>query len=179
MIVYLYVLGAVLFRILPHPWNATPIAAMFLFSGAVFKRKSLSLLVPLAALLVSDYAVDLLIYRGAYHWFSPVTWMGFLMIGLLGWTLRGRLSGKLNWLRIGGASVAGSTLFFLFTNFGVWAAWSMYPRTSAGLTACYAAGVPFYMNDLIGDLAWNALMFGSYFWLTRRSRIASRIAEAN
>lgn len=168
MVIYLYVLGAVLFRILPHPWNFTPMAAMFLFSGALFKRRSLSLLVPLAALLVSDYAVDLIIYRGVYHWLSPITWIGFLMIGLLGWTLRGKLHGKLNWLRIGGASVAGSTLFFLFTNFGVWAAWSMYSHTMAGLTACYAAGIPFYANDLIGDLIWNAVMFGSYFWLTRR-----------
>ncbi|MGH9396660.1 MAG: DUF6580 family putative transport protein [Terriglobia bacterium] len=184
MVVYLYVLGAILFRILPHPWNATPLAAMFLFSGALFKRKSVSLLVPLAALLVSDYAVDLLIYHGAFPWFSPITWIGFLMIGMLGWTLRGKLAGKFNWLRIGGASVVGSTLFFLFTNFG-WMWWtklSMYPHTMMGLTECYAAGIPFYMNDLIGDLAWNAVMFGSYYWLTRRSRhsrISASTAEAN
>lgn len=178
MVLYLYVLGAILFRILPHPWNFTPMAAMFLFSGALFKRKSLSLLVPLAALLVSDYAVDLIIYRGVYHWLSPVTWIGFLMIGLLGWTLRGKLRGKLNWLRIGGASLAGSTLFFLFTNFGVWVASAMYSHTMAGLTTCYAAGIPFYANDLIGDLVWNAIMFGSYFLLTRAKKSPSQALVA-
>lgn len=164
MVVYLYVLGAVLFRLIPHPWNWTPIAAMFLFSGAVFRSKKQSLLIPLAALLVSDYAVDLLLYHGAYSWFSPFTWTGFLLIGVLGWTLRG----KFNWFKVAGASVAGSTLFFLFTNFGVWLSWTMYPRSTAGLTACYAAGVPFYFNDLVGDLVWNAIMFGSYYWLTHR-----------
>ncbi len=164
MIVYLYVLGALLFRVLPHPWNATPIAAMFLFSGAMFRSKVKSLIVPLGALLVSDYAVDHLIYHGAYHWFSPFTWAGFLLIGMLGWTLRG----SFKWTAIGGTSVLGSTLFFFLTNFGVWLTWSLYPRTLAGLAQCYAAGVPFYRNELLGDLAWNAIMFGSYYWLVAR-----------
>ncbi|HEV2419416.1 MAG TPA: DUF6580 family putative transport protein [Terriglobia bacterium] len=179
MVVYLYVLGAILFRILPHPWNLTPVAAMFLFSGAVFKNKLNSLLVPLAALLISDYAVDLALYHGAFHWFSPFTWGAFLLIGLLGWTLRGQWSKRLGWLKVGCASLAGSTLFFLITNFG-WMWWtkvSMYPHTMSGLTACYIAGIPFYMNDLVGDLAWNAIMFGSYYWLTQRHR-AGATAEA-
>lgn len=169
MVLYLYVLGAILFRLIPHPWDVTPLAAMFLFSGATFRSKARSLLVPLAALLISDYAVDLLLYHGAYHWFSPFTWAGFLLIGLLGWTLRG----KFNWAKIGGASLAGSTIFFLVTNFGVWLAWTMYPRTAAGLTASYAAGLPFYGNSLLGDLFFSAVMFGSYYWLfQRRSRAA-------
>ncbi|MGH9403262.1 MAG: DUF6580 family putative transport protein [Terriglobia bacterium] len=173
MVVYLYVLGAILFRILPHPWNLTPVAAMFLFSGAVFKNKLNSLLVPLAALLISDYAVDLLLYHGAFHWLSPFTWGAFLLIGLLGWMLRGQWSKRLGWLKVGCASLAGSTLFFLITNLGVWATGMLYPQNSAGLSACYIAGIPFYMNDLIGDLAWNAIMFGSYYWLTQRSRVSA------
>jgi hypothetical protein len=165
MTLYLYVVGAVFFRLIPHPWNATPLGAMFLFSGATFKNKRMSLLVPLFALLVSDYAVDLILYHGKYAWFSPFTWAGFLLIGLLGWTLRG----KFNWLKIGGASVAGSTLFFLLTNFGSWWAGAIvYPHNFAGIMACYAAGLPFYVNALLGDLAFNALMFGSYRWLVRR-----------
>src|SRR5579875_1280021 len=161
--------GAILFRILPHPWNATPLGAMFLFSGATFRSKRNSLLVPLAALLLSDYAVDQLIYHGAYHWFSPFTWAAFLLIGILGWTLRG----KFNWLGIAGMSVAGSSLFFLITNFGVWVGWSMYPRSAAGLAECYLAGLPFYRNALLGDLIWSAIMFGSYYWLTQRKPVAA------
>lgn len=175
MLAFFYVLGAILFRILPHPWNLTPVAAMFLFSGAVFKSKLNSLVVPLAALLVSDYAVDLILYHGSPHWLSPVTWGAFLLIGLLGWTLRGQWTRRLGWLKVACASLAGSTLFFVITNFGVWAFDALYPRNAAGLSACYVAGVPFYMNDLVGDLAWNAIMFGSYYLLTRgiRSRAAA------
>lgn len=164
MVLYLYVVGAVLFRLVPHPWNVTPLAAMFLFSGATFRSKSKSLLVPLVALLASDYAVDLLLYHGAYRWFSPFTWLGFMLIGLLGWTLRSRW----NWARIGGISVAASAIFFLVSNFGVWLAWTMYPRSASGLAECYAAGLPFFGNTLAGDLFFSALMFGSYYWLVHR-----------
>jgi hypothetical protein len=168
MVLYLYVLAAVLFRLIPHPWNLTPIAAMFLFSGATFPSRSKSLLIPLFALLVSDYAVDLLLYHGAYRWLSPFTWGGFLLIGMLGWTLRGNL----HWAKIGGASIAGSTIFFLVSNFGVWLGWAMYPRSVAGLAECYAAGIPFYENSLVGDLFFAAVMFGSYYWLFRRKPAA-------
>ncbi len=174
MVLYLYILGAVLFRLIPHPWNLTPLAAMFLFGGATFRSKSKSLLVPLAALLVSDYAVDLLLYHGTYHWFSPFTWGGFLLIGLLGWTLRG----KAHWAKIGAASIAGSTIFFLVSNFGVWLGWTMYPRSVAGLAACYSAAIPFYRNSLIGDLLFTAVMFGSYHWLlSRRPAVAEGTAR--
>jgi Family of unknown function (DUF6580) len=161
---YLFVLAAIALRVLPHPWNVTPLGAMFLFSGATFRSKRDSLLVPLAALLISDYAVDHLLYHGAYAWFSPFTWGAFLLVGLIGWALRGRLSVA----RVAGASLTGSTLFFLVSNFGVWLGWSMYPPTLGGLTACYVAAIPFFSNTLLGDLAYAGVMFGTYAWLRHR-----------
>jgi hypothetical protein len=174
MLIYAYILGAVLFRLIPHPWNVTPIAAMFLFSGATFRSKSKSLLIPLVALLVSDYVVDLLLYHGVYQWFSPFTWAGFLLVGMLGWTLRG----KWNWATIGTRSVAASTIFFLVTNFGVWLGWTIYPRSGVGLVECYTAGLPFYGNTLAGDLFFTALMFGSYYWLLHRKPSAIEVSAS-
>jgi hypothetical protein len=164
---YLYVLVAVLLRLLPHPWNVTPIGAMFLFSGGTFRSKRESLLVPLAALMVSDYAVVNFLYHGQYAWFSPFTWAGFLFVGLIGWTLRG----KVTWARVPVASIAGSVVFFLVSNLDVWAAWKLYPRTFSGLVDCYVAALPFFRNTLFGDLAYAALMFGSYQWLKRRQLV--------
>lgn len=161
---YLYVLAAILLRLVPHPWNVTPMGSMFLFSGATFDRKRDSLLVPLAALLVSDYAVVHFLYHGRYSWFSPYTWAGFLLVGLVGWALRG----KITWTRVPVASIAGSVTFFLVSNFGVWAGWKMYPPTFNGLTDCYVAGLPFFRNALLGDLAYAGIMFGSYQWLRHR-----------
>lgn len=161
---YLYVLGAIVIRLLPHPWNFTPLGAMFLFSGASFGRKRESLLVPLAALLLSDFAVIHFLHGGKYGWISPWTWAAFLLIGLIGWTLRDRLG----FARVAGASIAGSVTFFLITNFGVWVSWRLYPATWAGLGECYVAALPFFRNTLLGDLFYVALLFGSYEWLRRR-----------
>lgn len=161
---YLYVLAAIVLRVLPHPWNMTPLGAMFLFSGANFRSQRDSLLIPLAALVVSDYAVIHFLYGGKYSWFSPYTWAGFLLVGIIGWTLR-RNS---RWTRIALASLAGSAVFFLVSNFGVWAGWKLYPPTFAGLVDCYVAALPFFRNSVLGDLAYAALMFGSYQLLLRR-----------
>jgi uncharacterized protein DUF6580 len=161
---YLYVLGAIVMRLLPHPWNATPLGAMFLFSGATFRGKKESLLVPFVALLVSDFAVNRMLYAGKPAWFSPWTWSAFLVIGLIGWALREKISFR----GVAVAAMVGSVSFFFITNFGVWAAGVMYPRTSAGLAACFVAALPFFRETLVGDLAYSALLFGSYEWLRRR-----------
>lgn len=163
-VLYLYVLAAILLRILPHPWNAAPIGAMFLFSGATFNRRLDSLLVPLAALMVSDYAVVHVLYGGRYAWFTPYTWAGFLLVGLIGWALRNRISVP----SVALASLSGSVVFFLVTNFGVWTGGKMYPLTLTGLAACYTAGIPFFRNELIGDLIYAAIMFGSYAAIQHR-----------
>jgi len=163
---YLFVLAAILMRVLPHPWNVTPMGAMFLFSGATFRDKRLSLLVPLGALMISDFAVDRLVYHGTYlhAWFTPYTWAGFLLVGLIGWLLRSRLSVG----RVAGASLASSLVFFLVSNFGVWTGWQMYPPTYRGLIDCYVAAVPFFRNTVVGDLIFAGVMFGAYTWLRHR-----------
>jgi len=161
---YLFVLAAIVLRLLPHPWNVTPLGAMFLFSGGTFRSKRDSMLVPLTALLLSDYAVIHFIYGGHYRWFSPYTWMGFLLVGLLGWTLRKRLTVT----RVVLASLAGSVAFFLVSNFGVWVGWKTYPPTFGGLIDCYVAALPFFRNSLLGDLVYAGLMFGAYQWLRHR-----------
>ena len=167
---YLYVLAAILLRLVPHPWNVTPIAAMFLFSGSTFRSKRDGLLAPLVALMISDYAVIHFLYQGRYGWFTPFTWGAFLLVGLIGWTLRE----KMTFARVVGASLAGSVTFFLFTNFGVWLAGAMYPKTLAGLGACYVAALPFFRNTVLGDLFYVALLFGSYRWLRQRPRALAR-----
>lgn len=164
---FLYVLAATLLRLAPHPWNVTPMGAMFLFSGATFPCKRDSLLVPLIALLVSDYAVVHFLYGGRYGWWSPYTWTGFLLVGLIGWALRQ----KTTFAGVVGASLTGSIVFFLVSNFGVWMGGRLYPPTLLGLAECYFAALPFFRDSLLGDLAYAGLMFGSYFWLRQRQPV--------
>src|SRR5262249_33339983 len=158
---YLCVLAAIALRMAPHPWNVTPLGAMFLFSGATFRSRRDALLVPMAALLLSDYAVIHFLYQGRFAWFRPETWGAFLLVGLLGWTLRS----KMTVARVAGVSLLGSVIFFLVSNFGEWLRGLIgYPKTFAGLTACYVAALPFFRNTVLGDLFYTAVMFGSYYW---------------
>ena len=161
---YAYVAAAILLRLAPHPWNVTPLGAMFLFGGATFKSRAASLLVPLGALMLSDLAVVQVLYGGRYEWLTPWTWLAFLAVGLIGWLLRGRITG----LNVLAASLGGSIAFFVISNFGVWVGSGMYPHTAQGLAECYIAALPFFRNALVGDLSYAALMFGSYHWLTTR-----------
>ena len=165
---YFYVIVAILMRLLPHPWNITPVAALFLFSGATFQHKWQSLALPFAALIVSDYAVIQLLYGGHYSWFMPYNWTGFLLIGLIGWVLRHRISTR----NVVIGSLTGSIVFFLVSNFGVWAEGTAYPMSNSGLLTCYIAGLPFFRNTLFGDLAYAAIMFGSYHFIQKRQATA-------
>jgi hypothetical protein len=63
-------------------------------------------------------------------------------------------------LRVAGAALASSILFFLVSNFGTWLMSGMYPHDSAGLTACYVAAIPFFQNTVAGDLFYATLLFG-------------------
>jgi hypothetical protein len=84
--------------------------------------------------------------------------------GRIGWMLRP----KITWERVAIASIAGSVVFFLISNFGVWVAGRLYPVTMSGLAACYVAALPFFRNSVLGDLACTAVMFGSYHLLRHR-----------
>jgi hypothetical protein len=65
-------------------------------------------------------------------------------------------------IRIGLAALASSILFFVMTNFGMWLFSGFYPRTLAGLEACYIAAIPFFQNTLAGDLFFTTLLFGGF-----------------
>jgi hypothetical protein len=143
------ILAAAAFRILPHPPNFSPIAAIALFGGAQFASKRAAFLVPLAAMFLADLVLGL-------HSFIPVIYGCFALIVCLGFWLRRKQSPG----RIVVAALVGSLLFFAITNFGVWAGTGMYPKTIAGLTECFVAALPFFQNTLTGDLFFNTVLFG-------------------
>ena len=144
------ILAAVV-RILPHPWNFTPIGAMALFSGAMFRDRRVAFLFPLVALFAGDLFVGL-------HRLIPVVYASFLVSVLIG-TL---LAYHRDVLRIGGAVFLGALQFFLVTNFAIWQVFDTYPHTPAGLVACYIAGLPLFGNTLAGDAFYATLFFGIF-----------------
>jgi hypothetical protein len=154
MLAYLFVLLAVAVRFLPHPLAFTPVTAALLYFGARGTRRQLWL--PFALLAASDVVLTKFVYSYPFSWDHFVSWAWYAAILWLGTGLRENTKP----LRVIGAAMAGSVSFFLVSNFAVWAAWNMYPKTLAGLTTCYAAGLPFFRRALAGDLLFTAVMFG-------------------
>jgi len=151
------VVGAALLRLAPHPPNLTPITAVALFGGAYFSDKRLALLAPLAALFLSDLFI-------AFHHQMPVVYGSFAVIVGIGlWLQRRRTA-----VRIAAAALASSVVFFVLTNFGLWATTSYYPHTFDGLVACYIAAIPWFRNTVVGDLFYTAILFGGFALLERR-----------
>ena len=87
-----------------------------------------------------------------------IVYGSFALVVCVGLLLRKRRSP----LRIAGAALASSMLFFINTNFGVWAFGSLYPKTAAGLLTCYVAAIPFFQNTLAGDALYTAVLFGGF-----------------
>jgi hypothetical protein len=143
-------------RIAPHPWNFTPVGAMALFSGAIIRDRRLAFFFPIFALFVGDIFIG-------FHKLIPVVYASFLVSVAIGFWLRGRRTLG----RITAATLLGAIQFFLVTNFAVWAFGLSYPRNSAGLLACYVAGIPFFWNTLAGDAVYAVLLFGGFSFAER------------
>jgi len=144
------VLAAVL-RIVPHPWNFAPIGAMALFSGAMVRDTRLAFLFPLLTLFAGDLFIG-------FHKLIPLVYASTLVSVTLGFLLRDRKTLG----RIAGVTLLGAIQFFLVTNFGVWLLLGTFPKSAAGLVACYIAGAPLFWNTLASDALYVILLFGGF-----------------
>jgi len=152
------ILGAAASRLIPHPPNFAPIGAMALFGGACFAHRGAAFLVPLVAMFLSDLGIGLLSgdLSLGLHRLVPVVYGSFALIVCVGFWLRTRRSVA----SVAAATLTSSVLFFIVTNFGIWAFGSWYPKTWQGLVACYVAAVPYFRNTLLGDAVYATALFG-------------------
>ncbi|MEK7109705.1 MAG: DUF6580 family putative transport protein [Patescibacteria group bacterium] len=151
--IFLIILLAVVARLVPHSPNFAPIGGLALFSGANFKNKT-ALLIPLIAMFISD------IFLG-FHKTIPFVYLSFIIIALIGRSIKNN-----KWSSLAKASLVSSVLFFLITNFGVWATGTMYPKNLSGLTQSYVMGIPFFRNTIISDLFYSFSFFYGYRFLS-------------
>src|SRR5882672_9963896 len=91
-------------RLIPHPPNFASITAVALFGGAYLTDKRLALIVPLAALLLSDLVLG-------FYSHMEIVYGSFLLVVCLGFLLQRKRSV----LRIAGAALASSVVFFVVT----------------------------------------------------------------
>lgn len=155
---------AALSRLLPHPPNVSPIAALALFGGATFSLPW-SLAAPAAAMLLSDALIGF----DSFPMTLSVYGSFFITVAFGAW-LRARPS---PW-RILAASLGASALFYLVTNAAVWWFSGLYPRTTVGLVWSYVYAIPFFRHTLLGDLAYSTTLFFAYQYLPELVRSFSR-----
>lgn len=161
LVLVLLCLGAFA-RFLPHRPNFTPVLAVALFSGFYLPRKLVWLL-PVLIMFISD------LFLGFY---SPLVmasvYSSVALSALLGLYLKKKES---RWLAIGAGALFSSFLFFLITNFAVWAFTPWYSKTTAGLFQCYFLALPFFKNTLSSTVFYSVCLFSAYhlaeFWLLK------------
>ena len=161
MLALILMIFGILFRIIPHAPNFTPVAAIALFGAVLLPNRRLALIMPLALIIISDLFIGL-------HDIVIFTWGSIVLISLIGLGLR--KSRKTTTVLFG--SLASAVAFYLVTNFGVWAS-GWYPPTPQGLIQCYVAGIPFFRNFLAGTLIYSAAFFGTYALAARAVRRTS------
>lgn len=149
---YFLILAAAILRVIPHAANFAPISAMALFGGTYLNKKA-AMVIPLAAMIVSD------IFIGFDSLQSRATVYGsFIIIGLIGLWLRRHKSIT----NVIGATLAGSVIFYLITNFAFFYPEGMYTHDLAGVIASYTNAIPFFRSTLLSDLFYVGMMFGAY-----------------
>lgn len=134
-------------RLYPHPPNMTAMNAIALLGTYYVGSRWRSWVVLWLALFLSDMALGL-------HATMPSVYFSVGLIVILG----ERWGAGSDWLNTACASCAAATLFFLITNLGVWIGDTLYPRTWEGLYLCYAAAIPFWGNQIGGDLFYGLLL---------------------
>jgi hypothetical protein len=145
-----FILIAICFRLIPHPPNFTPITSLALFSGLMFQKRWLSIIVPLSAMILSDMILGI-------GMISMWVYAAFMLVTISGWFLN-----KMNAKSI----LVSSMVFFIVSNFGVWIL--EYPHTIGGLFMCYTMAIPFFGYSIIGDLVWGFLIKESYNFIEKK-----------
>jgi len=149
-VIIAFMLVAVLFRLLPHLPNFTPITAIAIFGGLYFTNKTMAYLVPLFIMVMSD------LFLG-FHTISIFVYAAFILVSFIGTRTK-----KPSVFTI----LLSSISFFIVTNFGVWLIG--YPKTWTGLVECYTLAIPFFRNSLLGDFFYSGVMILGFNYVQKK-----------
>ena len=147
-------------RLIPHPWNFTPVIAVAILSGYFFKNIYLSFSILLISMLIAD------VFLGFYENMIFV-YISLLLIAFVFF----KISKKINFKNLFIYSFAGSLIFFVISNFGVWILGSPgvdnlpYDKNLNGLIECYFFAIPFFGNTFFSTLIFSyACYSANYFY---------------
>lgn len=135
---------------------------------------------PVLSMFISDLLYQILYIGGISNMqgFYEGQWQNYLLFTLL--VFVGLAIKKINILQIVIASVTAPSLYFLVSNFLVWASNGATrglgrPKTFNGLMLCYADGIPFYKMSILATLVFSAILFGSYIFTRNYQAVGKEI----
>ena len=154
-------------KLIPHPPNFTPIIAVAIMSGYFFRNIYLSFAILLISMLLAD------VFIGFYNNMLFV----YLSLFLIAFVFF-KISKKINFKNLFVYGFIGSLIFFIISNFGVWALGSpgvydvAYEKNLNGLVECYILAIPFFGNTFLSTLifAYPAI----FIYKSLASRTGSR-----
>jgi hypothetical protein len=152
------ILIAAMSRLLPHADNFSPLFAIALLGGSYFRKRWQAFVVPMAALVLSDYFIG----------FYPDAWAvygAFLLIGALGCFVGKKLGAGGKFALLG----VSSLVFYFITNTAYFFISDFYPHTKEGYLLCMISGIPFLRNALAGDIIFGGAILLSAEFLYRKS----------
>src|SRR5687768_7167756 len=154
-------------RLIPHYPNFTAVGAISLLGAAFASRRSIAIIIPFLVMLFSDMILNNLIYARLYpddyknfiFLYRGALWSyaAFGLVVIYGSTL---YRNGITLPKVLFGSLGASLIFFLLSNFGVWASTGAYPVNLTGLMTCYTFGLPFLLNQVLGDLFYSLVLFG-------------------
>ena len=153
---------AVLYRLIPHPYNFSPLYSLALFSGYKLNNKT-ALITILLAMIISDYQLgfyNTMVFN--YLSFGLIIFIGSLFIK------------NINIKNVLLASITSSLVFYLISNFGVWLLSELYTKNTAGLYQCYYLAIPFLQNSFLSTIFYNIIIFGIHYIVTKEVAHDSR-----
>lgn len=149
-------------RLLPHFPNATPVSAIS-HAGSRHVGRVWAVLIPILAMLISDAVIgfySLKILASVYFSFAMIGGVSMLFKKYDSRTMRTVFA------------ITASLLFFLITNFTVWAFSPWYAKSIWGLLYCYELGLPFLAFMLLGDLFYVHAISTAFDLAKRRGPFA-------
>jgi hypothetical protein len=147
-----FIFTAAFSRLIPHAPNFTSVGAIALLAGSIWGFSALAFLVPVLAMLVTDFILGM-------HSTMMFVYGAFAITVILGSVL---LSKNARGIKLFGITLLTSIIFYLISNFGVWFVGGFYTGDLKGLVECYIMALPFLKNQIMGDLVYTFALFYAY-----------------
>jgi uncharacterized protein with PQ loop repeat len=74
-------------------------------------------------------------------------------------------------------AIASAIIFFIVTNFTVWAFGGIYEQSLNGLMLAYTSAIPFFNWNLLSTLLFSGVLFGAYNLFEKYSFTEAKVQE--